>query len=64
MSLDTSMPFEKDPYDAMDEDNVVVTKFWATKTRSNSSIVLNKDTALNPDLCSKRKIERDFYNCV
>lgn len=31
---------------------------------SNSSAVLNEDTALEPDLCTHRDLKRDFYICV
>lgn len=31
---------------------------------SNSSIILDKDTALNEEFSTKRKIEADDYDCV
>lgn len=31
---------------------------------SNSSAVLNEDTALDPSLCTHRELEKDFYVCV
>ena len=46
------------------ESPVVNNQFMNENFCSSSSAVLNEDTAMNENLCTHRKLERDFYVCV
>lgn len=46
------------------EDYVIRSDFGPMLFLASSSAVLNEDTAMRQDLCTKRKIKRDFYVTV